>query len=74
MLAAAGLTLVESRTAVEPPPDPESLDATRPDDLDLCAVCRGDGAVQVQTGDPYPGAWDGVECWACAGTGERGAA
>lgn len=63
--------------AVEPAPipiDPESLDATRPADLDVCPVCAGDGAVQVQTGDPYEGAWDGVECWACDGTGIRGAA
>jgi hypothetical protein len=74
VIAAAGLTLVEARVVVEPPPDPESLDATRPVDLDVCPVCAGDGAVQVQTGDPYVGAWDGVECWACAGTGQRGAA
>lgn len=61
-------------TPVDAPPDPASLDATRPDDLDTCPICGGDGAVQVQTGDPYSGAWDGEECWACAGTGTRGAA
>lgn len=60
--------------AVAIPLDPESLDATRPTDLDCCPICAGDGAVQVQSGDPYPGAWDGEECWACAGTGTRGAA
>lgn len=74
MIAAAGLALVEARAAVVVPPDPESLDATRPDDLDVCPNCGGDGAVPVQTNDPYPGAWDGDECWACAGTGIRGAA
>lgn len=56
------------------PVDPESLEATRPADLDCCPVCEGDGAIAVQTGDPYPGAWDGVECWSCGGTGVRGAA
>lgn len=52
--------------------DPESLDATRPVDVDVCPHCI-DGTVQVQTGDPYPGAWDGEPCWACGGTGVRGA-
>lgn len=70
MIAAAGYTLTEARAVT--PPDPTSLDATRPDDLDVCPACGGLGAVMVQTGDPYPGAWDGVECWGCAGTGVRG--
>jgi hypothetical protein len=60
--------------AVMVPIDPEDLDATRPADYEVCSICAGDGAVQVQTGDPYPGAWDGEECWACTGTGIRGAA
>jgi hypothetical protein len=55
-------------------PDPESLDATRPVDIDVCPVCDGRGGYEVQTGDPYSGAWDGVECWSCGGTGMRGAA
>lgn len=63
---------VDSGSAI--PPDPEDLDATRPSDLDLCVECQGEGAIQVQTGDPYPGAWDGEECPFCNGTGQRGAA
>jgi hypothetical protein len=62
--------------AAEPvvvPIDPEDLDATRPVDLDVCPLCVN-GAIQVPTGDPYPGAWDGEECWACGGTAVRGAA
>lgn len=71
MIAASGLTLVEARAAVEPPSDPESLDATRPVDLDVCPICAGERAVQVPAAD---GEYDAEECWACAGTGLRGAA
>lgn len=67
-------TVTEINGAPLMPVDPESLDATRPEDLDVCPECRGEGAIQVRTDDPYPGAWDGEECWACSGTGERGAA
>ena len=54
--------------------DPESLDATRPVDLDLCPVCEGLGGYTVASHDPFDDAGDGVECWACGGTGQRGAA
>lgn len=64
------LAIVE---AVAVPVDPESLDATRPDDLDVCPACRGDRAVLVAV-DPVTGEADAEECWACAGTGIRGAA
>jgi hypothetical protein len=69
MIAAAGLTLVEARAAVEPPPDPESLDATRPVDLDVCPVCAGDRAIPLV--DHATGEADAEECWGCAGTGLR---
>lgn len=49
------------------PPDPESLDATRPADLDTCERCRGLGDVTTLRGD-----W--ILCGVCLGTGERGAA
>lgn len=55
-------------------PDPESLDATRPDDVDVCHACAGEGAVMVITGDPYDGGWDSVECCFCHGTGTLGGA
>lgn len=54
--------------------DPESLDASRPDDIDACSVCDGLGGLSWVTNDPYPGATDGDACWACGGTGQRGAA
>jgi hypothetical protein len=57
--------------AVVIPVDPESLDATRPVDMDVCSVCGGLGGYPV----PLPlGEWDGEECWACGGTGVRGVA
>jgi hypothetical protein len=71
MIAAAGLDLVEARAGAVVPPDPESLDATRPADLDVCPVCEGDQAIPVRSSD---GEADAEECWACAGTGIRGAA
>ena len=51
------------------PIDPEDLDATRPDDFDVCTWCIGQGVI------PLPGA-DGYErtCHQCHGTGKRGAA
>jgi len=58
---------------VDVPPDPQSLDATRPDDLDVCGICHGDRAVLVVV-DPVTGEADAEECWGCAGTGIRGAA
>lgn len=54
--------------------DPQSLDATRPVDLDVCPVCEGDGGISWVSNDPYPGATDGDVCWLCGGTGVRGAA
>jgi hypothetical protein len=53
--------------------DPESLEDSRPDDIDVCNVCSGEGAVMYQH-DPYLDEWDSVECWVCNGTGELGAA
>lgn len=50
-------------------PDPESLDATRPDDLDCCPVCYGDGAIRIQVGDLLDDEWDSTECYVCHGTG-----
>lgn len=73
MIAATGHTLAESRAAAAPV-DPDSLDATRPTDLDTCGVCMGDGAIQVPTGFLYAQEFDAAECWACGGTGVRGAA
>jgi hypothetical protein len=67
----AALMIVPEPVVV--PIDPEDLDATRPVDLDVCPNCV-DGAIQVQTNDPYDGAWDAEECRACGGTGLRGAA
>lgn len=55
---------------VDAPPDPVSLDATRPADLDCCSVCSGDGAVEFED----RGEWTAEPCWACHGTGVRGAA
>jgi hypothetical protein len=52
------------------PLDPESLDATRPADIDACPACI-DGAVLVPLGD---GEYDAEACRACGGTGVRGAA
>ena len=54
--------------------DPESLDATRPVDVDCCGVCMGEGGIQVPTGFLYAQEFNGEECWGCGGTGERGAA
>jgi hypothetical protein len=71
----SALALVEpvSIPADTTPVDPESLDATRPADLDVCPVCHGDRAVLVAV-DPVTGEADAEECSACAGTGQRGAA
>lgn len=54
------------------PIDPESLDATRPVDLDVCPFCQGDRAIHLI--DQVTGEADAEECSACAGTGIRGAA
>jgi phage/plasmid primase-like uncharacterized protein len=51
------------------PVDPESLDATRPVDLDDCPACGGEGCLIVDDGDP---AGRGA-CWSCGGDGLRGA-
>lgn len=51
-------------------PDPVSLDATRPFDLDSCPVCIGDGAIDMY----IHGEWTAEPCWSCHGTGQRGAA
>lgn len=59
--------------SVDLPPDPASLDATRPVDLDVCGVCEGTGWFSWQSGW-QPDEWDSVECWGCSGTGTRGAA
>lgn len=52
------------------PIDPESLDATRPDDVDACTVCIGAGYVTTFV----DGEGQDDECWACQGTTIRGAA
>jgi hypothetical protein len=53
------------------PVDPESLDATRPADIDVCIQCMGAGFVSLLIEDE----WESEECWACDGTGQqRGAA
>lgn len=66
-------TVAEINAAPFIPADPESLDATRPDDLDVCDVCQGSGEIQIGwAGDPHE--YDGEPCWGCAGTGQRGAA
>lgn len=51
------------------PLDPASLDATRPVDIDVCGECMGDRC--IVTFDQGEGQSD--ECWACNGTGLRGA-
>lgn len=56
------------------PADPESLDATRPVDVDTCGVCMGDGALRVPTGHLYAREFDMEPCWNCHGNGQRGAA
>lgn len=68
------LQLVEAPVAVPAgaPTDPESLDWSRPFDIDVCPVCMGEGAVMHQY-DPYAPEFDSVECVPCAGTGQRGA-
>ena len=48
-----------------PPPDPQSLDATRPEDIDDCSMCMGEGLVDdMREGEPVD-----VLCWVCGGTG-----
>lgn len=47
------------------PVDPASIDATRPEDIDVCRICHGEGAVVWQT----DGEWDSEECYLCRGTG-----
>lgn len=51
------------------PIDPEDLDATRPADLDVCSVCMGDGAIDLQV----DGEWTAEPCWSCHGSRQRGA-
>lgn len=52
------------------PIDPDDLDATRPVDLDLCPTCWGECLIPTLIGgeEVY------ISCWACGGTGDRGAA
>lgn len=50
------------------PPDPESLDATKPDDYYECTSCDATGMVEIQYGPMAP-AW--INCPRCDGTGER---
>lgn len=50
---------------LEPPPDPESVEATRPVDIDDCGVCAGSRAIQLDPRDPA----SVEECGACDGTG-----
>jgi hypothetical protein len=54
--------------------DPESLEATRPVDLDVCLVCMGDGWLSHPTGFLYAQEFNDEACWNCHGTGRRGAA
>lgn len=70
----SALTIAPAVELVDAPPDPVSLDATRPVDLDICGVCMGDGAIQVPTGYLYAREFDAEACWSCGGTGQRGAA
>lgn len=69
----SALAIVPDVDQVDAPPDPVSLDATRPADLDVCGTCDGNGWFSWQAGDQLD-EWDSVECWDCAGTGRRGAA
>lgn len=51
----------------EPPPEPESLDATRPHDLDLCSSCDGHGVQAV-----WRDGWElDATCPRCYGTGNH---
>ena len=72
MTALATAPVAADREPVVVPIDPESLDATRPVDLDVCPVCEGDGGVQLVDG--VTGEADAEACWSCGGTGVRGAA
>lgn len=52
------------------PLDPQSPDATRPADIDACTTCKGYGALLPNPRDPA----SVIDCPACAGSRERGAA
>lgn len=54
-------------TPIPFPIDPESLDATRPVDLDVCTGCAGDGLVVVLLESDLVDR----DCPRCGGTGER---
>jgi hypothetical protein len=65
------MTTLQQMLAADPdviPIDPESLDATRPADLDCCSRCMGDGVVYAF----YEGEPCDITCPACEGSGQRG--
>lgn len=59
----------EPADVVDLPLDPEDLDSTRPEDVDVCTWCHGQGLLPAINED-HP---ERV-CHQCHGTGLRGAA